>query len=533
MRRVLHILFPLLLVGFASQMIRWTIHSKPVAPAPPPQITYTEPIRTELEQYFRDNWTDVKIQPAEFADDLQLYRRLSLVLHGTVPSLAEIREFQKDQEPQRVERWTERLLEDPRFADYFAQRFSRFLVGNDDGQFIVFRRDRFEAWLSHEIRKSTPYDQIVRSMMSDSGLWTGEPQTNFVTAAVANSNLDVTQLTGRSVRAFLGQRIDCAQCHDHPFDHWKQKDFEGLAGYFGQVRQTVAGIEDKPQQEYYVEDRKSLQQKLISPEVPHHPEWSPSIGTRREKLAVWMTHPENRAFERAIVNRVWGLMFGRPWIEPVDGMPDPPVQADLLDLLGKDFRSHQCDLKRLIRVIAASPPFRRASAVSPGNKVDAIELSRHWALFPLSRLRPEQVIGAMLQGASVRTIDQNSHLLVRTVRFFREKDFVRDYGTIEGEELEERPGTIPQALLRMNGRLTRELGESNPLTSVGRISALSPSDIEAVNALFLACLTRFPNEDERNHFVEQLEGLKQKQRDQVLEDLYWSLVNSPEFSWNH
>ena len=151
----------------------------------------------------------------------------------------------------------------------------------------------------------------------------------------------------------------------------------------------------------------------------------------------------------------------------------------------------------------------------------------------MSRLRPEQVIGAMLQGASVRTIDQNSNLLVRTIRFFREQDFVRDYGNIEGEELEERAGTIPQVLLRMNGKLTRELGESNPLTSVGRVAALSPTDEGVVEAMFLACLTRMPAAEEQEHFVAQLQGTKQRRRSQIVEDLFWSLVNSPEFSWSH
>lgn len=533
MRRIVATLFPLGLAGMVTLLVAWVTSPASKVVTPPAAIQPSDPTLVTLNELFEKKWAVSDLKPADRAEELQLYRRLSLVLHGTIPSLEEIREFERDLEPARIERWTERLLADKRFADYFAQRLSRFLAGTEIGQFIVFRRDRFNAWLSEELRKSSPYDEMVRRMISREGLWTGEPETNFVTAAVSNENLDVNELTGRTVRAFLGQRIDCAQCHDHPFDHWKQGDFEGIAAYFGQTKQSVAGIEDKPKLEYRIEDRKTLQERLVKPLVPHHPEWCGTSGTRREQLAAWVTHPQNRAFERAIANRVWGLMFGRPWIEPVDGLPDPPADADLLDLLGKDFRQHNCDLKRLIRVIASSRVFQLDSKSQSDNGDDTEKLLAEWGIFPMSRLRPEQVIGAMLQGASVRTINQNSQLLVRTIRFFREQDFVRDYGNIEGEELEERAGTIPQVLLRMNGKLTRELGEANPFTSVGRIAALAPTDAGVVEAMFLACLTRTPEEQERNHFVTQLQGTKKKQRSQIVEDLFWSLVNSPEFSWNH
>ncbi len=464
MHRIVAAVVPLGLAGVVCLLVAWV--TAPATSRPPgkvgePRIESTDQTVVAVDRYFEERWRGAEVTPTGAADDLQLYRRLSLVLHGTIPSLQEIREFESDREPERIERWTERLLQDKRFPDYFSQRLSRFLAGTEIGQFIVFRRDRFNAWLSEELRKSRPYDEMVRRMISKQGLWTGEPETNFVTAAVSNGNLDVNELTGRTVRAFLGQRIDCAQCHDHPFDHWKQGDFEGIAAYYGQTKQSVAGIEDKSKLEYRIEDRKTLQERLVNPKVPHHPEWCGTKGTRREKLAAWVTHPENRAFERAVANRMWGLMFGRPWIDPVDGLPDPPEQEDLLDILGSDFRRHNCDLKRMIRVIVSSKVFRLDSK-RDGDQRDGDgereteKLAAEWGMYPMSRLRPEQVIGAMLQGASVRTIDQNSNLLVRTIRFFREQDFVRDYGNIEGEELEERAGTIPQVLRRMNGKLTRE-----------------------------------------------------------------------------
>jgi hypothetical protein len=281
-------------------------------------------------------------QPAE---DLQVLRRLSLALHGTIPALEEIRQFEADQRPDRLEHWTRRLLADPRFAWYFAERLARAFVGNEDGQFVVFRRDRFVAWLSEQLQRNTPYDELVRTMISANGLWTGKPATNFVTAAVADGEIDENKLAGKTVRAVLGQRIDCAQCHDHPFASWKQQQFSGLAAFYGQVQTSLVGIEDKEMKdgkpvEFTMENRQSAEQQVVPVGVPFHPEWLPDEGSRRSRLAAWVTHPENRRFERAIANRVWALMFGRALSEPVDDLPDPTDDShDPLALLGAAFRT--------------------------------------------------------------------------------------------------------------------------------------------------------------------------------------------------
>ncbi|HVW02586.1 MAG TPA: hypothetical protein VHB77_19675, partial [Planctomycetaceae bacterium] len=161
------------------------------------------------------------------------------------------------------------------------------------------------------------------------------------------------------------------------------------------------------------------------------------------------------------------------------------------------------------------------------------QLKERWGVFPLVRLRPEQMIGAILQSTSPSTIDQNSHLFVRTVRFFRENDFVKEYGDLGEDELQDRPGTIPQALLRMNGNLIKELTKSNPFGTTGRISGLAANDENAVEVAFLVCVTRRPNPEETAVFSEQLKGSRGPQREEAVEDLLWSLFNSPEFCWNH
>jgi hypothetical protein len=497
---------------------------------------------------FARRWKDAGVAPAAHAPDLQVLRRLSLALCGTIPSLQEIRQFEADERPDRLAHWTRRMLADVRFADYFAERLARGLVGNDNGQFVIYRRGRFVDWLSEQLQKNTPYDETVRTMISQTGLWTGNPAVNFVTAAINDGDVDENKLAGKTVRAFLGQRIDCAQCHDHPFAHWKQHEFEGLAAFYGQVQQSIVGIEDKAVRdgkpvEYEVEDRKTLEKRVVPVEVPFHSEWLPESGSRRQRLAQWITNPGNRRFERAIANRVWGLLFGRAFSEPVDDLPDPDDEKrDLLDLLGEDFREHHCDLRRLIQVVAASEPFRAASELelppdpqrSTGVELAALGAAeRSWAVFPLIRLRPEQVIGSIFQSSSIQTADQNSHLLFRALRLIQGGQFVKEYGDLGDDELLERGGTIPQRLLMMNGELASGPTNSNPINAVGRIATFASTDEKCVETAYLACLARRPSPAELAHFVAQLKDAKKGERVQIVEDLVWTLFNSTEFSWNH
>ena len=532
---------PLLVIVGVFALVATAARS-PVATQPPEipssVVTEADTVVSKLDQLMAEKWRDAKVEPARAADEFTILRRLSLVLHGTIPSLEEIRLFEADTEPQRIERWTERMLADRRFSDYFARRLARVFVGADDGQFILFRRDRFWAWLGQQLHDNRPYDEVVRDMLAERGLWTGEPEVNFITASVAEGNIDHNKLAGRTVRAFLGQRIDCAQCHNHPFADWKQSQFEGLAASFGQLNISPVGVEDNRKEEYSVEDTMTLKQRKISPAVPFHPEWLPSEGTQRQKLAAWVTHPDNRRFERAIVNRVWGLMFGRPWIEPVDDLPHPKESgrdpADLLDVLGADFREHGCDMKRLLITIASTRAFRLSSehpAFETGENIEAIEQT--WAAFPLTRLRPEQVIGAMLQASTIKTIDQNSHWVQRSLRFFSEINFVKEYGDLGDDELGEHSGTIPQALLRMNGEFAKDRSEATPFSATGRISGMAPSDDECPDLCFCVCLTRRPTMEKRAVMLPELEKMHRNGRANVVEDIFWTLYNSPEFCWEH
>ncbi len=531
-------LAPLVVVGLVAMLCSWaTSGPRRVSEAIAQQSVNDDlqPALDAVNQHFAARWKSEDVSPTPRVDDLQILRRWMLALMGTVPSLEEIRQFEADQQPQRLERWLVKLLDDRRFANYFAARLSRCFVGADAGQFIVFRRDRFENWLSTQIQNRTAYDEIVRTMLGSKGLWTGQPESNFITAAFANDDLDENKLAARTARAFLGQSMECAQCHDHFFAEWKQGQFAGLAAHFGQT-EVKLGVTDNPKLEFKVQDRKTLEDKVVAPAVPFHPEWLPANGAPREQLGHWMTHSENRRFERAIANRVWGLMFGKPFIAPVDDMPNPPKesQRDVLDILGADFRSHHCDLRRLIQVVALSQPFLAASQSDAEDPSIVERQADEWAVFPLTRLRPEQIIGAMLQSGHVQTIDQNSHLFVRFIRFTKEKDFIEAYGDLGDQEPVDRAGTISQALLRMNGEITRDAIKLDPLSVSSRIANMCRADEDVIEVSFLACLTRRPTAEESEHFRALLaDQTKNRDRGAKVEDILWSLVNSPEFSWNH
>lgn len=532
---------PLLVVVGVSGLIAWAARS-PVEPVRPAQISengasgLTDSI-AKVDDYFASRWQNAGIDPANPASDLLVLRRLMLALMGTVPSLEEIREFEADAGADRLARWTDRILNDSRFFDYFGVRLSRALVGAEQGQFIVFRRDRFNTWLAEQLKADRPYNEMVRDMIAARGLWTSEPASNFITAGVVDEVVSPNKLAGRTVRVFLGQRIDCAECHDHPNGVWKQAEFEGLAACFGQTATSLVGLRNVSDKKFEVQDRSTLQNRVVEPAVPFVEEAWTDEGALRERLATWVIDPANRRFERAIANRVWGLMFGKPWVAPVDDLPDPPQEGepqDLLDLLGQDFREHGYSLRRMIAVIAGSRLFRlesRHPLVDEGGDAEVVDQA--WAMFPMVRLRPEQIIGGMLQASSVKTIDQNSHLVSRFLRLVREVDFVREYGDYGEDELGDHSGTIPQALLRMNGEFVRETSAATPFTASGRISGMAPSNEVCLETAYLCVVTRRPTAAEAAYFLPLLEASSKNERSGVVEDIFWSLLNSPEFCWGH
>ncbi|MDE2714204.1 MAG: DUF1549 domain-containing protein [Verrucomicrobiota bacterium] len=495
-----------------------------------------------VDEEFASEWKKAGLEPAERADDLTLIRRLSLGLTGTIPSLQEIRALEAQPEDERVQWWLSHLFEDRRTSDYLAERFARAYVGVENGPFLIYRRRRFVSWLADEFEANRPYDKIVSSLITAEGLWTTNPEVNFVTVTVDQNEdkkgPDEVKLAARVTRAFLGVRIDCVQCHDdHLGDEWLQKDFHQLASFFGKADMAISGIREtgKPYEFKYRRQREPLEVPTI---VPFQPELLPERGRPRQRLARWVTHSENRAFARATVNRVWALMFGRPLVEPVDEIPleetpENPYPPGL-EILADDFIIHKFNLQRLIRVIAATRAFGLDSKMPAGRTPPTLEHDQHWAAFPLSRLRPEQVAGSIIQSASLTAINADSHILFQLNRSIQQGEFIKRYGDIGEDEFYIQGGTIPQRLLMMNGSLVHErIKDDLVANAASRILATAPNDAKVVEATYLAVLSRRPSAEEGDYFVHSLSQKGFLDRKAKQADLYWALINSTEFSWNH
>ncbi|GAA4435488.1 DUF1549 domain-containing protein [Bremerella cremea] len=495
-----------------------------------------------IDAQFAEIWERDDLKPAPKADDLTIARRISLGLTGSIPSLEEIRLLENRPQEDRLAWWVDHLLEDRRYGDYMAERLSRAYVGTENGPFLIFRKRRFVTWLSDQLMANRPYDQLTKELIAESGLWTDHPAVNFITATVDQDGTkepDVAMLAGRLARAFLATRIDCVQCHDDNLGgDLKQSDFHELASFFSEAQNSFVGITDKKGRPYEFKYLNAEEETTVPAQVPFNQQLlAEQSGTLRERLAGWVTHPENRPFARALVNRVWAVMTGRPLVEPVDSIPlegsfeqgtYPPGLEPLVD----EFIASGFDLKELIRLIASTEAFQLDS------RAEHEITSRHeqtWAAFPVTMLRPEQVIGSINQATFLQTLNADSHILTRLITFGETNDFLKRYGDAGEDEFSMDGGTIPQRLLMMNGNLVKERTKQNFLrNSASRVAALAPSDEVAVETAFLCVLTRRPTEIEQQHFVARLKDTEiEANRMQDLEDIYWSLMNCTEFAWNH
>ena len=505
--------------------------------SPKPPMAY--PIDRAIDQAI-DAQGLVRCPPA---DAWTICRRLNLALVGSGLSLEEMRWLEAYRGEDLVGAWTKRLLADPRCSDYLAERLARAYVGTAKGPFILYRRRKFVLWLAQRLREEAPYDQLVRQLIASEGLWTDQPQVNFLTATMDeadNGRADPNRLAGRTSRAFLGMRLDCLQCHDDFLgtsflgdqgspQPGTQQHFHGLAAFFAGARvasNPFSGLRDDQAQHQYQRPGEA-DPVTIAMQVPYGASWLPEEGKPRIRLAAWVTHPENRMFARAAVNRFWAILFGKPWIEPVDDLPLHGPYPEAFERLVDSFIESGYSWKYLVRLISSLDAFRRDSRSEEGQVKE--EQERWLAAFPLTPLRPEQIAQSIHQAARVSTIDQESSILWRLEQFFVVNDFLKEYGDQGELELEGMPETIPQRLMVMNGKLVDERVRGNPVVNATSRIALAPTR-QAIESLYLAALNRKPTSKEINYFTSWFQTGTPID---ATGDVLWALVNSTEFLWNH
>ncbi|TWU31763.1 DUF1553 domain-containing protein [Novipirellula artificiosorum] len=495
-----------------------------------------------VENAIVQSWNDQGIAHAEVADWLTVCRRMSLGVVGSGLSLEEIRHLQSLPEAAREAAHLESLLKDSRFHYYWSERWARFLVGAEEGPFLVYRRRRFRIWLQEQFAQDRRYDEIVRRLVTAEGLWTDRPEVNFLTVTFDSNDgqPDPVRLAARTSRAFLGLRIDCLQCHDDFLGNVSlgdiespregmQTDFHQLAAFYSAAKTNgLQGVQENDA-DYHYQYLDETEEVAVEPAVPYSPELLPTEGSSRERLAAWITHPENRQAARAAVSHVWALLFGRSATESVDNLPLDETSPQPIEALTDEFLRSDYDLRHLIRLIVKSSAFRVSSRATFEITSDHED---RYAVFPLTRLRPEQVAACVIQSSRIKKIDRDSSLLTQIQKFGGMNDFVERYGDIGEDEFSNDSVTITQRLVMLNGDMLAESIGDNPIMNAStQIEMFAPDDKMAIETTYLCVLNRLPTEEEQAHFAERISG--SDSRREAIEDLFWILLNSTELAWNH
>jgi hypothetical protein len=483
-------------------------------------------VAAEVDRHLEIACREHGFTPLGPADHLLVARRLTLSLHGRIPSLAEIRELEQSTAHDRLVDFSDRLLADARFGEYLGEVLTHSIVTEQVHDLPdPYRRISFHRWLSEEINRGAAYDEIVRDIVTARGLCCENGSTNFYTAY----KCDPALLAAQTARSFLGLRLDCAQCHNHPFADWKQEQFHALASYYSGMAQSNWQVFGD-WQPYAYDNHNTHRRERIAPAPPIRPDLDPGAGDPRERLAGWLTHPENPYFARAIVNRLWAAMFGRGLIEPLDDLSKPERVPGVLALLAEDLLAHDFDLRHTLRVIARTRAFCRASCLDAPASTEQEEIL---GSYPLTRLRPDVTCASLCQAAFTTPLDDSALVANRWLSFWQNVYFLRTVGNPASAEVLDTEASLPQRLLLMNGE---RLEESWGLDQVGlaqQLARLCSSDTSCVEAAYLACLSRKPSAAELSHFVALLADTTGSKRLERVSDLMWCLTNASEFQWRH
>ncbi|MSO22140.1 MAG: DUF1553 domain-containing protein [Acidobacteria bacterium] len=486
------------------------------------------------------------IEPSGVSTDAEFLRRVCLDLTGTLPPPERVQEFLGSRDRERRDKVIETLLKSPEYLDYWTFRFSDL--------FRVRGRptpaNLYWQWLRGSLATGRPYDQIVRERIAAQGV--SGPPTHYLASEGKPPSVD--RIVSEEMRVYLGRRMDCAQCHNHPFDTWTQNQFWGIAAFFGRMTNT-AWAEDQvlfDDPEGHEVDLADMGTTSLTFRVVRHPRTQKPVAPRffdgqgiteaekldpRLALARMITsHPY---FAEAVVNRVWGYFFGRGIVNPVDDFrwSNPPTHPELLEALARDFREHGYDLRHLMRLIVRSTSYQLSSTPTATNREDLINYSHSWPRPLDAEVLSDAVSGATGVPEIFATADSGK--LPRGTRAIQlkypanyESRFLEAFGRPFREVLPERSAlpTMAQALHTLVGStFTETLGQKG-----GRLDRLlqrGASDAEVIGELHLASLGRLPDREEVIELSTMIS--RKSSRREAIEGLLWALISSEEFSHNH
>ena len=518
-----------------------------------------EPLSTRIERHIAAGVPDYKTKAAPLANDEEFVRRVHLDLAGTLPTVAHLHDFLTDPAKDKRAKLIDKLLAGPGYARRMAWHFDVMLMERRADAKVP--RAAWEAYLRTAFAENRPYATVVRELLSDDG---SDPKTRPAAKFLLDRDLEPHLVTKDIGRVFLGRNLQCAQCHDHPtVDDYKQADYYGIQAFlnrsflFPNAQAATAVIAEKADGDvtYVSVFDKAKKTHGTTPRVPGGKpvaEAMPEKGkeykvapakdvkpvpthSRRALLAEAVTAPENPAFARNIVNRVWAMLLGRGLVHPLDlhHADNPPSHQELLDELAAEFVTHKYDLKWLVRGIALSDTYQRSGETSAGLG-DAPE--DRYLVAILKPLSPEQFAYAAMQ-ATGQTDAERTALGVKGTEAeldakltARLAPFRSILGGKAGDAGDTFSATLDQTLFLKYGTAVRGLLPPRAGNLTARLAALSNPDAVA-DELFAAVLTRRPTPDERTDVSVALKAAKDRQP--ALGELVWALLASAEFRFNH
>ncbi|WP_417850383.1 DUF1549 and DUF1553 domain-containing protein [Thalassoglobus sp.] len=512
-----------------------------------------DPLIQFINQQIRQTWEDNEVKPSPVADDAEWIRRVYLDIVGRIPSADEVNTFLDDEDKAKRSKKVDELLAHPDYVRNYTEVWTNLLIGRNTPDRTS--RSGMRKFLRENFARNRPWNEIVYELATAEGHFEENGAVNFILAQLqgnVNSEDYHVEATAKFTRILLGMQVQCTQCHNHPFNKWKQNQFWEFNSFFRQVRrmdhdrydpETGEDVDDYSELVYrpfdgpvYYEMRNGLVQvaypKYFDVEV------EPNAPNRREELAKAMAYDDpTQTVARAMVNRTWSHFMGYGFTRPVDDMGphNQPSHPELLDRLSDEFVKSGYDIKQLVKWICNTEAYNLTSSFNKDNDFDnpsagEVPLFSHMYV---KTMNAEQLYDSLLIATNAHKSGAGSFQQADQQRERWLRDFLRIFGGNDEDEPTLFSGSIPQALLMMNGPLVEKAISAEKGSYLN--SVLSDpqyrSDNQRIQALFVSSLGRLPT----RHELSQLSTGLRKYRNKLTgyQDLYWALLNSNEFILNH
>ena len=516
----------------------------------PDEVYSQTPRRNVIDDSVLGQLRRLNLKPSPRSSDSEFIRRVHLDVVGMLPTPEVTRAFLADPSETKRDAMIESLLAQPEFVDYWTYRLSDlFLISGRK-----LRPDALKSyyqWLRGEMEKGTPWDQIVRQVVSARGDTMKNGATNFYSV-----HQDPETMAENVSQAFMSLSINCAKCHNHPLEKWTNDQYYSFANLFARVRAKGWGGDARSgngARTLFIANRGDLIQPRTGKPQPPAPLDGQAIESdspedRREALAAWLTAPENPYFTRSIANRVWANFFGRGIVEPVDDLrvSNPASNEPLLEAISAHLVKNRYDLKALMRLILQSETYQRTSAPLPENMGDQKYYSRYYprrlmaevlqdAITSVTRISPKYDKITLADGSTqgtnfYRDGTRALQLFDSSVTSYFLKTFGRNEREITCEcERSNKPSMV-QVLHLSNG----DTLNSNLRSEQSCVNVMIPqSDEEIIEETYLLCLSRPPSDGERKRLIAMFDSTPETERRAAIEDLFWALMTSREFLFQH